>query len=254
MEETISLKEIFAVLRKRLVMIIVLIVGAAVISGVISYFILTPTYQANSQFIVNQQQSSDMQQVDVNSIRSNLELINTYNVIIKSPAVLDQVADEMNLTLSAGQLSEKLQVASEENSQVVTVTATDTSPAIAADIANTTVQVFQNEIPDLMNVDNVSVLSSAVVPADPKPVNPKPLLNIAIAIVLGGMVGVGLAFLLEYMDNTVKTESDIEKKVGLPVVGVISHISAEDMAAAQLKPERKTRERGHRDGQKKKTV
>lgn len=229
MEETISLKEIFEVLKKRMLLIVALIVVATVTSGVISYFFLTPVYQSSSQFLVNQSEREQNVNYNVNDIRTNLELINTYNVIIKSPAILDDVIAEMDLDMSNGALKNKLQVASEKNSQVVTVTVTDPDPKIAAEIANTTVATFQQKIPTLMNVNNVSVLSNAVVGENPSPVKPNPVLNMAIAFVVGAMAGVGLAFLLEYLDNTIKNESDIESHLGLPVLGVISTVQEQDL-------------------------
>ncbi|MDL4838945.1 YveK family protein [Aquibacillus rhizosphaerae] len=252
MEETISLKEIFEVLKKRILLIILLIIGAAGISAIISYFVLTPTYQSSSQFIVSQN-ASELENVDINQIRSNVEIINTYNQIITSPRILDGVIEELDLPMSAGALSGRISVASAQNSQVVTITATDTDPTMAVDIANTTVRVFQEEVPDLMNVNNVNILSEAQVSENPQPVNPKPLLNIAIAVVLGGMVGVGLAFLLEYMDNTIKTETDIENKLELPVIGVISHISDDEIATSRFNTTTNRRERGEFIGEKKKT-
>ncbi|WP_208586137.1 YveK family protein [Gracilibacillus suaedae] len=254
MEETISLKEIFEVLKKRMLLIILLIVGAAGISAIISFFILTPTYQSSTQFIVNQD-TNEVNNVDLNQIRSNVEIINTYKGIITSNRILDQVVEEMNLTISTGALGEKISLSNEEGSQVVTLTATDYDPGVAADIANTTVDVFREDLPELMNVNNVSILSEAVVPANPTPVNPKPLLNIAIAMVLGAMAGVGLAFLFEYLDNTVKTEQDVEDKLELPILGVVSHIDEKDMmsmgnpVSINQKPER-----GSLSGQRKKTV
>ncbi|QHE53742.1 YveK family protein [Pontibacillus sp. HMF3514] len=229
MEETISLKEIFEVLKKRMLLIISLIIIATVTSGLISYFYLTPIYQSTSQFLVNQNEQEQNMNYNVNDIRTNVELINTYNVIIKSPAILDDVIAELDLNMSNDQLKDKLQVSSEQNSQVVTVTATDPDPVQAAAIANATVEIFQSKIPTLMNVNNVHILSQAVVGTNPQPVKPQPLLNIAIAFVVGAMVGVGLAFLLEYMDNTIKNESDVEQILGVPVLGVISNISEQDL-------------------------
>ena len=253
MEETISLKEIFEVLKKRLVMIIMLTLGAALVSGLVTHFVITPTYQSSSQFIVNQKTSED-NSVSVNDIRSNVEIINTYNVIIKSSRILDQVVDDLDLTISSGALSNKISVANAQNSQVVTVTATDPDPEIAMAITNTTVEVFQENIYELMNVDNVSVLSEAVLPANPQPVSPNLTLNIAIALVLGGMVGVGLAFLLEYIDNTIKTEVDIETKLELPVLGVISHVGEKDIAPTNIvQTKHSRRERGDFSGEAKKT-
>ncbi|UOQ87023.1 YveK family protein [Gracilibacillus salinarum] len=254
MEETISLKEIFEVLKKRLLLILLLMIGAAGAAAIISYFVLTPTYQSSTQFIVNQD-TSEAQSVDINQIRSNLEIINTYNDIITSNRILDQVIEELNLAISPGALSEKISVANSESSQVVKLSATDSDPELAAEIANTTVAIFQEDLPELMNVNNVSVLSEAVVPANPTPVNPKPMLNTAIALVIGAMIGVGLAFLFEYLDNTVKTEQDVEKTLELPVLGVISHIDEKDMMTMGKSVSiSQKRERGNFNGQKKKTV
>ncbi|MFD1851243.1 YveK family protein [Oceanobacillus bengalensis] len=233
MEESISLKEIFEVIKKRFLLIIGLAIGAAFIAAIISYFLLTPEYENSSQFLVNQSNPDPEQQVTQTELRTNIELINTYNVIIRSPRILDEVANELNLDMSSGQLAQKINVSSAENSQVVTVTATDADPVLATDLANTTVEVFQKEIPELMNVNNVNVLSEAVLSENPSPVAPNPLLNIAIAIVLGVMVGVGLAFLLEYLDNTIKTEEDVEKKLEVPVLGVIPIIDEKDIRVSK---------------------
>ncbi len=233
MEETISLKEIFEVIKKRLLLIIACVLGAALVAAVVSYFVLTPTYESSSQFIVNQAEQEKNVQYEVNDIRTNVELINTYNVIIKSNAILDDVSESLNNIYSADQLRNKIQVSSEQDSQVVTVTATDEKPELAADIANTTVETFQNKIPEIMNVDNVSVLTKAVMKDNPSPVAPKPVLNIAIAVVLGAMVGVGIAFLLAYLDNTIKTETDISQKLEVPVLGVVSNMTESDIPAGQ---------------------
>ena len=257
MEESISLKEIFEVLRKRIVLIILMIVGAAAVSAIISYFVITPTYEASTQFIVNQE-AGEQSSVDLNQIRSNVEIINTYNDIIKSNRILDQVVEEMNLTISSGALGQKITVSSSQNSQVVTLTASDYDPKVAVDIANTTVEVFREDLPEIMNVNNVSVLSEAFVPANPTPVNPKPLLNIAIAVVLGAMVGVGIAFLLEYLDNTITTEQDVEDKLGLPILGVIAHIDESEIIRGHTVPISGAAgarvQRGNYSGAKKKTV
>ncbi|MUV37288.1 putative capsular polysaccharide biosynthesis protein YwqC [Lentibacillus sp. JNUCC-1] len=253
MEETISLQEIFAVIKKRMLLIIGLIAAAAVIAGVVSFFVLTPTYQSTSQFIVNQGQQDPNAQFNVNDIRTNVELINTYTVIIKSPAILDEVVDELDLPYTAGTLGEKFQVSSEQNSQVVTVTATDPDPAMATELSNTVVEVFQEKVPVLMNgVDNVSILSEAKTVDNPSPVSPKPMLNIAIAVVLGAMVGVGLAFLLEYLDTTLKTEEDIEKHLELPVLGIVTHVSETEARGRPAQAHR--RERGKRNVPQKRSI
>jgi capsular polysaccharide biosynthesis protein len=246
MEETISLRELFETLKKRLALIIIITVIATATSGVVSYFFLTPIYQASTQILVNQSKS-EQQMYNYNEVQTNIQLINTYSVIIKSPAILELVIKELDLDQTVTELQEKIQVASEKDSQVATITVQDPDPQRAADIANTIASVFKQEIVKIMNVDNVTILSKAEVGDQPTPVKPKPALNMAIAFVVGLMTGVGIAFLLEYLDNTMKTEQDIEKLLELPVLGVVSTIDFEQ-EQAQIKTSASTRVRSESVG------
>ncbi|MED3834989.1 YveK family protein [Peribacillus frigoritolerans] len=223
MEETISIKDIYHTLKKRWKLIVLLTLCAALISGSISYFLLTPVYQASSQILVNQKQSENP--LDSIQIQSNIDMINTYSVIIKSPAILEKVIDYLDLTQSIDQISQKITINSQENSQVFSVTVQDSNPTKAVEIANAVSTTFQKEIKGIMNVDNVSVLAKAEVKENPTPIKPNPLLNIAIAVVVGLMAGIGLAFFLEFLDNTIKDEKDIGKLLGVPVLGSIPKIS-----------------------------
>lgn len=222
MEETISLQELLQTLRKRLALIIIITLAAVSISAAISYFYITPVYQATTQFIVNK--STNDQGINNSDIQTNLSLIESYREIIKSPRILDIVIDDLNLNMSAHQLSSKITVENQNNSQVVSLKVQDSDPFLAAEIANKTTEVFQREVVVIYRVDNVQPLAQAEVTENQAPISPKPLLNIAIAGVVGLMAGVGLAFLLEYFDNTMKTEQDIEKYLGAPVLGVITII------------------------------
>ncbi|MBT2667497.1 capsular biosynthesis protein [Bacillus sp. ISL-4] len=223
MEETISIKDIFQTLKKRWKLITLLTLIAALISGAISYFLLTPVYESSTQILVNQKQSKN--QLDLNQIQSNIDMINTYSVIIKSPAILEKVIEDLELEQSMDQLSQKITINSQENSQVFSLTVQDSNPSKAVEIANAVSGTFQKEIKDIMNVDNVSILAKAEVKGNPTPVKPSPLLNIAIAVVVGLMAGIGLAFLLEYMDNSIRDERDIEALLDLPLLGSIQKIS-----------------------------
>jgi len=227
MEETISLKELFLTLKKRLSLIIIITAIATATSGIVSYFLLTPIFQASTQILVNQTKSEE-QLYNYNEVQTNLQLINTYNVVIKSPAILDKVIEKEKLDMTTVELNESVAVASEQNSQVVNIIVQNEDPKKAEDIANSIATTFQEEIPKIMNVDNVSILTNAQVGENPSPIKPQPVLNMAIALVVGLMAGVGLAFLLEYLDNTIKTEQDIENQLGLPVLGAITTINMED--------------------------
>ncbi|WP_458411738.1 YveK family protein [Schinkia sp. CFF1] len=227
--EEISLLEIFQTLKKRLWLIVSITAVAAVASAIISFFVLTPIYQSSTQILVNQAKT-EQNVYNVSDIQTNIQLINTYNVIIKSPAILDKVKEELKLDRSVEQLNNQITVASEKESQVVKITVQDPDPKTAEQIANTTATVFQREIAKIMNVDNVSILAKADAGEHPAPIKPQPILNVAIAMVVGLMLGVGIAFLLEYLDKTIKTEQDIEKILELPVLGTVTIIDGEKKA------------------------
>lgn len=236
MEETISLKELFLTLKKRLSLIIIITAIATATSGIVSYFLLTPIFQSSTQILVNQTKNEEQLYNNYNEVQTNLQLINTYNVVIKSPAILDKVIEKEKLEMTSGVLNELVTVASEQDSQVVNITVQNEDPKKAADIANSIATTFQEEIPKIMNVDNVNILTKAQVGENPSPIKPQPVLNMAIAFVVGLMAGVGLAFLLEYLDNTIKTEQDIEKQLGLPVLGAITTINMDDNMKEQPTP------------------
>lgn len=233
MEETISLQELFATLKKHIWLILMSMVAAITIAAVISFLLLTPIYQASTQILVNQEKT-DQAAFTSQDIQTNVQLINTYNVIMKSPAILSIVKENLELTESVGQINEKLAISSEQNSQVITLTVQDEDPFRAEQIANMTAEVFQQEIVNLMSVDNVNILAPANVGENPSPVKPNPMLNMAIAAVIGLMLGVGIAFLLEYLDTTVKTTQDVENLTGYPVIGMIATISDKDLQSTRM--------------------
>lgn len=248
MEETISLKELLQTLRKRLSLILSITFLAVLVSGIVSYFFITPIYQASTQLLVNQSKN-EQTQFQYNEIQTNLQLINTYNVIIKSPAILDLVIKELDLDMTVSQLNSKITVQNEKDSTVVNLSVQDPDAALAAKIANKTADVFKKEIVKIMNVDNVSVLAKAETGENPSPIKPQPLMNIAIAMVVGLMAGIGASFLLEYFDNTVKTEQEIEKLLGVPVLGVIATMDeSKILENNKRRSERNVRQRGETVG------
>lgn len=233
MEETISLKELFHILKKRLAMILVISFGAAIVSAIISFFFMTPIYQSSTQILVNQKKQEGAM-FQAGEVQTNIQLTNTYKVIIKSPVILDQVNEKLNLNMTAQALKGKINVANEKDSQVIFVTAEDKDPKLARDIANVTAEVFKTEVAKIMSVDNVTVLSKAEVAENQSPIKPRPMFNVAIAFVVGLMAAVGLAFLLEYLDNTVTKEEDVENLLGLPVLGVVARMDEETPVGKSL--------------------
>ena len=115
MDDTISFKEILNLMKRRLNLIILMTLTATLASGIISYLFLSPMYESSTQILVNHTTNSPQAKandknskksedetnlIDPNQIRTNIELINTYTVLIKSPAIIEKVIDDLSLDAS----------------------------------------------------------------------------------------------------------------------------------------------------------
>ncbi len=220
-EYEIDLREIFEMLKKRWLMIVSITLVAATLSGVISFFVLTPQYETSTTLIVSYRpdQSSLMTYTE---LQMSQKLVATYSQIVKSERIADAVIKKLDLDLTAAQLNSKVSVSQLGDTEILKITVKDEDPELAALIANTESEVFQKEINEMMEVDNVSTIDVAKVPESP--VSPNKMMNIVIATVLGMMVSVGLVFVLEFLDRTYKTPTDIERHLGLPILGAIPDI------------------------------
>ena len=224
MEGKISLYEIVKIVKKRALLIIGCLLLIVAITGAISYFFVTPQYDANAQILINHKVVQD-QQLNTQDIQTNLQLINTYTAIIKSPVILSTVIERLKLDTTPDLLMEKIAMSSDQNSQVLNISVEDTSQKKAVSIANKTAEVFQEKISELMNVDNVTILSPATEKDKKKPIIPNIPLNLAIAIFLGIIIGVSISLLIEFLDTTVKTEQDLQEIMNFPMLGLISPFS-----------------------------
>ena len=120
------------------------------------------------------------------------------------------------------ELSSQITVDNQDQSQVIAVRVVDGTPEEAEAIANEVATVFQEQVMEIMNVDNVSVLAPAGVGMDIEPVSPQPAINITMGLVIGLLAGLAWAFARALLDKSVRNEADAQKLIGLPVVGSIA--------------------------------
>ncbi|MGX7126155.1 YveK family protein [Enterococcus viikkiensis] len=230
MEETISIKQLFELLRKRIGLIVVGGLVGVLIAGLLAFFILTPKYSSQAQLVVTLPQSET---TNANDVNTNLQMINTYKDIITGDLVTKEVSEKLNadygMKMSAGGLKEAIQVEQNQNSQMFSIIATSTSPREAANIANVTAEIFKENAKDVLNVDRISIISKAV--ASSQPVFPNKKLTLAVGLLLGLMLGVLLAVLLELLDRTVKESRTLTDEYGLTILGNIPAMTQKELNA-----------------------
>jgi capsular polysaccharide biosynthesis protein len=207
----INLKEYFEVIKRRF-WIILLITFITTIAGFIySHFMssnFTPLYQTSTRMII-EPGTNDM---------------STLMVMIKDPIIMERVKEDLSLSRSSDSISNQITVARIDDSHVVSVSVVDGNPELAAAIANTTAVAFKEEIVDILGFREVQLLSEArvnMVPINASGGNR----TIIIAFVFGVITGLGLIFLLDSLDEKVRREQEVEKILGVPVLGVVSNMN-----------------------------
>jgi capsular polysaccharide biosynthesis protein len=230
MEQEIDLLELWEMIKKRWAIVIAIPLIAALTSGIVSFFILKPVYQASTTLIVGKKASDNLAQqagqlLEYNVLQANKQLAKTYETIARSRTVEANVINELGLSLTPEQLNGKVTVSSVKDTEVLMITIEDQDPVVAADIANMMVQKFAAAVIDIKKVDSVSIVDKATPPLNP--IKPNKTQNVLIAFAAGLIASLGLALLLEFLDNTVKSSKDVENILGLPVLGVIPHYDIE---------------------------
>lgn len=228
MEEEMSLAELFSTIRKHLSLIISLgLIGLIVAAG-FTFFIATPNYNATTQILVNRTTES-AEGLQLTDIDTNVQMINTYKDIIKGPVILNEVQEILETDLNTGDLSNKIEITTQEKSQVFSLIVTDENPHEAAEIANAVADTFQNEIGNIMNVENVTIISEAV--PNTNQISPNNSFNLVVGLLVGLLMGVAFAFLLEFMDKSVRDERFITETLGWSVLGSVSEMSNDELHA-----------------------
>ncbi|NLI92063.1 MAG: lipopolysaccharide biosynthesis protein [Peptococcaceae bacterium] len=230
MEQELDLLQYWEVLKKRWILVVMIPIMAGLISGIVSFYVIKPVYQASTTLIVGKKTTDNgtqQQLLDYNVLLANQQLAKTYGAIVKSRTVEENVIRILNLSIKPEQLDGKITVNPVKNTEVLEIAVQDENPYVAAQIANAITKEFSDKVIEIKKVDSVSILDKAVVPE--VPVKPNKKLNVIIAFLIGFMCSIGSALLLEFLDNTLKTEKDVEKILELPVLGVIPFYKASEL-------------------------
>lgn len=221
-EYVLSLGDLFRVIWKRLwviALIAVLSTGAAV-----GYSLgQTPIYEASIKILVGQEQSGDAPTSQLGSdVQGLQQLTLTVSEAVGTRPVAEGVIEELNLKLTPEEFLENLSVEQVSNTQFIQVSYRDPNPERAQQVANTIGEVFAEQVSEVSPSANAitATLWERAIPPD-SPASPDILLNTLLALILGLMLGTGLAFLLEYLDDSWRSPEEVEQVSGVPTFGII---------------------------------
>jgi capsular polysaccharide biosynthesis protein len=215
-----EIKDYFKIIKKRILLILLVTLSCTLISAVVSYFVIKPVYKADIKVAIDATSSVDKEQKqNYNDVIMYQKLVKSYSVYTTSRVVANDVIKQLNLDLTAEQLISMISVTPSGDTEFLSISVKSKDKDEATKIANQLAVSLKNVTKSIKNSDNVKLVDPATEPT--KPDSPKPLLNTAIAFVVGLMLSIGIVFLLEYLDSTIKDEEELKRILGCPVVGVI---------------------------------
>ncbi|WP_346887120.1 Wzz/FepE/Etk N-terminal domain-containing protein [Clostridium sp. UBA1056] len=220
-EELISFGEILEVLKKRWKMILIITTVSTLLSGIVSFFLISPKYEASTKLFIGKEEGAD-QGYNQNDVSMYQKLMKTYSEAIKTRDLIGRAIKTTNSNLTENEVLEKLKVVTIADTQILQIKFEDDAPEEAANMVKAVTEEFMTTSKALVPNGNIRIIESVKVPE--VPVSPNKKMNISVAFLLGLMVSIGLSFLLEFLDNTYKNKEQLEKELEIPVIGAIPNI------------------------------
>lgn len=216
-EEEIDLLDLFYYLKKKIAIILVAFLAFAMLGFVGTKLFITPTYTAATRMYVLSRTSESV--ISYSDLTASAYMVKDYEVLITGQNVTREVIQQLDLDMTHKKLSGLISVEAIDSTRVLQIEVVDTDPQRAADIANCVREVASSQILEIMDVDAVNLVYEAEVPQQKS--GPSTMMNTAIAAALGLIIAVGVLVVIYLMDDTIRTEEDVERYLGLSTMGVI---------------------------------
>jgi len=209
-------KDYLNVIKKRIKIIVLITIFATIITGISSFYVLKPIYEAQCTVIVGKD-STD--KITASEVTMYEELTKTYSQIAKSRVVVENALGRLNLGVSWEEFMSNVDITPETGTQILDISYKSQTAEVAQQGANALSQAFVEESQKLLPSGSVKIMDKALTPE--APIKPNKKSNIVIAFILSLVFSLWLVFLIDYLDNTIKNEEDVERQLGLPTIGLI---------------------------------
>ena len=205
-----------------------LIVIAAIICAAAGFsyarFFITPTYQASTLLYVNNGSLSlGGATFSVSDLTASKSLVPTYIVLLKTRDTLNKVIERANLDMSYSSLVGKVSASAVEDTQVFSVSVTDSDPKRATLIANTIAEVLPERVEEIISQSSVRVVDRAVVPQGKS--SPNITKYTSMGMIIGVVLACAVIVIMELLDDRVRDEQYLIQNYDLPVLASIPDYS-----------------------------
>lgn len=219
--EEIDLGELFSYFVQRIYIIIIAVLVCLICGITYTVFLKEPLYKSDVNVIVVSKEKETASALQ-SEISANQKLAATYRELVESRRILKEVIKNLELKYSVRELQEMISVENVNETEIIRITVNSKSAMEAKMIANETVEIFEKEIVDIYNLENVSIIDKAELASSPYNVNL--IKDSVIYFALGLVLSCGIIFVIYYFDNTIKSVEQIEKHLGIPVIGTVPSV------------------------------
>ncbi len=224
----IDLRELFGVLLHRAWLIaLVAVIGAALVFGY-TFFMVDPLYQSSTLLYVNNTGiniGSSSFSISSGELTAAQKLVDTYVVILKSRAALNEVIEKAELPYTYDELKKMISADAVNSTEVFEVVVTSKSPTEAEKIANTIANVLPEKISDIVNGSDVRIVDYAVVPSHRH--SPSYTRNTAIGFLAGAVLAAAIIILTHILDENIRSEDYLSQSFpDIPLLSVIPDMHA----------------------------
>ena len=217
--EDIDIKRILEIILSKKLLIVLILLFSILFGYVYSYYYKKPEYKSSVTILLVADENKTNKELTQTDLNINNGLISTYSSIAKSTNVVQKTIENLELNMSASSLQKKVEAKQIDSTQFLKISVTNANPELAKNIANELAKVFTQQIKEIYNLQNISIVDEAEVEQNPCNVNHmKDIIMFAFAGLFLAMVSVVAIFMF---DDTIKSEEDIEKNVKLKAIGTL---------------------------------
>lgn len=215
-QDTIDLLELFYVLKKKILLILMAALIGGCAAGAYTQFFMTPVYSSMSSILVLSKETTLTSLAD---LQLGASLTSDYTVLIKSTPVLEQVIENLNLDTTVEELKNQISINNPTDTRILEITVQDTDAAMAKKVVDEIANVSSDYIGDKMEVVPPKVIEVGKIAT--VRTSPSVKKNIMLGFLLGFVACAGIIVVYAVMDDTIKTEEDIEKYLGVSVLAKV---------------------------------
>ena len=215
-EVEIDLLEIFNVLKSKFLILLTagLLVGC--LCGLFTKFVMTPVYTSTSSILVLSKETTLTSLAD---IQLGTSLTSDYTVLIKCTPVLEQVIKNLDLDLDSDALRKSISIENPSDSRILEISVQNADPEQAKKIVDEIANVASNYIGDKMEVIPPKIIEIGKIPTVQS--SPSMKKNVVMGFILGVVAAAAIVVVTTIMDDTLKSEDDIAKYLGISVLAVV---------------------------------